>query len=506
MPSSPADLSASSLSTNGQEVLNSSSASTGLSESDTEGELNGSCDGPVLRRNINEGIYSARRESINGPSQSTPVSPHVPERIARENLDTEEPDHLHFPQGCELSNMEKKKWFSRVVREFGNKVVLKLGIKRLFIISYDKEITRQLTGKIIDGVQLVCATGRIKKILILNFPVYEDAEVFMKNENVKWVRRIKRYGEMTHKVLAGIVGNVPEMIEDNPGEEFSNSFRVQNYIPPPILCNKCSSWGHVFNNCKGSYRCRYCAGDHDSRICGDKIKNGESVPRKCVNCGLGHNANSARCLACPSQASGSSQLSKRRPYINGEDFPQLGSSKGGNGNANKNSPDMGNPWVNIGNGLSSDGVHSAGEHNFMMALKEDAQLAWDKIVENGVFGLKEKCDDLGNEVKDLKKEWEVMKEINERLRLRIKELEELNLDVEKIDQEEMMKVCADVINTALVPRGTTGKKIKSHIAYLRKNAPDHKLQEFRKAIYASRKFAVKVSEMMNTEVIEHGVA
>jgi len=555
MSSSPTDYSASS-STDEEDDLNNSMDSTPMDASDPVVERDRSYstaspsdfysnqndddeDGFALVGKKKETrLDDVERVSKNGDVNPNPVSAFVPNGNARETTDEEEPDHLHFPNNCKLSDMEKRRWFKVIYNKFGSKVALKNGVKRIFIICHDKEATRYLVENVIDGVKLVGADGRTRKIVILNFPIYHDENLFLENEHVKWVRRLKHYGEGAPKILAGIKGVLPKFIEDYPGEEFSNRYKVEIYFPPPMLCNKCSSWGHVFRDCKGSYRCRYCAGDHDSRICREKIGNGENIPRKCVNCGLSHNANSWACLRCPSQASGSSRPGAPRglePMAG--DFPPLEGSAGGSGTGSS-----GGTRLTGGTDLSSDGVNSAGELNALMAMRQDAKLAWAEVVRDGVLGLrkefeekeeklrkevKEKEEKLGNEIKVVKDELigvkngadryhkrleelmrlvEEMKKRDADQRERIRELESMNVQVDDIENEEMLRVCAEVVNSALVPRGTTGKQIKSHIAYLRKNAPEHRLLAFRKAIYASRKFSVQVNEMMNKDINEYGNA
>ena len=62
------------------------------------------------------------------------------------------------------------------------------------------------------------------------------------------------------------------------------SFRVREFIPPPMRCFKCQRYGHVAANCSGKERCGKCGGNHQYGQCG------EGAVRKCCNCGGDHSA------------------------------------------------------------------------------------------------------------------------------------------------------------------------------------------------------------------------
>lgn len=236
----------------------------------------------------------------------------------------EEEFHLHFPASCELSNDDKRDWFEEYYEEFGGSAVLKRGANRLFIVCDKKEVFDHFVKTEYGGIKLE-SPGKEKKIIIKNFPLYDDPEIFLRNDSVKWVRRIMKYGVPTKDVLAGIVGNVPYEIVDFPGKSYSESFKVVQFSPEPIICFRCSKWGHFHNDCMGVFHCRYCAGNHDSRVCGDKIKRGIEVPRKCANCFGNHNASSILCNLRPGANlnSGSGPKISGNPPLSSGDFPPI---------------------------------------------------------------------------------------------------------------------------------------------------------------------------------------
>ena len=65
-------------------------------------------------------------------------------------------------------------------------------------------------------------------------------------------------------------------------------FRVKQYIPKPLRCFKCNSFGHVASYCRGRERCSNCGGE-------DKYNECNADTAKCPNCGGNHSANDKVC-------------------------------------------------------------------------------------------------------------------------------------------------------------------------------------------------------------------
>ena len=69
---------------------------------------------------------------------------------------------------------------------------------------------------------------------------------------------------------------------------------------PNKQCYKCQKFGHIQFNCKSpTTKCAVCAGDHLSKECREKIKNGMEVNIKCANCGQNHLATAKTCRHHP---------------------------------------------------------------------------------------------------------------------------------------------------------------------------------------------------------------
>lgn len=59
------------------------------------------------------------------------------------------------------------------------------------------------------------------------------------------------------------------------------SFRVKEYIRPPMRCYKCQRFGHAAAACRGDRRCGKCGGSHEFAQC-------KAEEAKCCNCGGNH--------------------------------------------------------------------------------------------------------------------------------------------------------------------------------------------------------------------------
>lgn len=70
---------------------------------------------------------------------------------------------------------------------------------------------------------------------------------------------------------------------------------VSVYNESPVLCYKCSRWGHMQHKCHHDYHCRFCGKRHDSKECLEKFKENVKIVPSCCNCGEAHNANSWLC-------------------------------------------------------------------------------------------------------------------------------------------------------------------------------------------------------------------
>jgi hypothetical protein len=65
------------------------------------------------------------------------------------------------------------------------------------------------------------------------------------------------------------------------------TFRVRDYIPPPVRCKNCQSFGHRTENCHARVRCSRCAGHHTYDKC---QATDDAEHKKCANCKGNHSA------------------------------------------------------------------------------------------------------------------------------------------------------------------------------------------------------------------------
>ena len=203
--------------------------------------------------------------------------------------------HLHFLSDCQLTPKEKRNWIDKIKAETKQNIGLINGNRRIFVVVETLELLESLVTEGFEGIKLEKPADNYTKVIIKNFPLYADPDIFLENNNVLWVNRFEKNGKDTRHVIAGITGPVPERLADYPNCWTSRYYQVEKYDEPPIICYRCSKWNHYAADCLNREKCRFCGEGHDSRICGDKLKNGQTVTKKCANCGEGHYASSNEC-------------------------------------------------------------------------------------------------------------------------------------------------------------------------------------------------------------------
>ena len=82
----------------------------------------------------------------------------------------------------------------------------------------------------------------------------------------------------------------------NLKEMYELKITVEPLRVSPVVgqCKRCQFFGHHHDQCKAGYRCKFCAGAHDSYTCKDK-----DGQRKCCNCGGNHLASYRGCKNAP---------------------------------------------------------------------------------------------------------------------------------------------------------------------------------------------------------------
>lgn len=126
---------------------------------------------------------------------------------------------------------------------------------------------------------------------------YSDEQLlgFFKPSGAVSVRRQRAYrrdenGDTTSRPYDSVIvtfrSDIPMPEELSLG---FNTYKVHEYFSP-TQCFHCQKFGHLARNCKGSVRCKACAGPHAYRDCTTRNN------RKCANCGGAHYANYGGCL------------------------------------------------------------------------------------------------------------------------------------------------------------------------------------------------------------------
>ena len=72
-------------------------------------------------------------------------------------------------------------------------------------------------------------------------------------------------------------------------------FRVALYIPEPIRCYHCQSYGHKAIRCNSRLRCPICSKNHSFDHCPNKNENKENRRAVCPNCNNNHPASYKGC-------------------------------------------------------------------------------------------------------------------------------------------------------------------------------------------------------------------
>lgn len=72
-------------------------------------------------------------------------------------------------------------------------------------------------------------------------------------------------------------------------------YEVRPYVPEPLRCYKCQRYGHHQSTCTYKPRCAICSYAHQTADCMAKLKRGEVVPAKCINCQKKHHAWNPSC-------------------------------------------------------------------------------------------------------------------------------------------------------------------------------------------------------------------
>ena len=112
-----------------------------------------------------------------------------------------------------------------------------------------------------------------------------DADI-VAEANADSARRLTKWTDgqsvPTENVVVGFSGDLPQYVYLG-----CLRYKVKPYIPQPIRCTKCQTFGHVAANCRREVRCVRCGKGHPVDNCPIKDNLAQAV---CVNCKGNHSA------------------------------------------------------------------------------------------------------------------------------------------------------------------------------------------------------------------------
>ena len=206
---------------------------------------------------------------------------------------------LYFPNDTQMSFHEQLLWAATLGRKHKHlKPLLKEELNRPYLTVEGDEAVKFLTTEGFQNVIMKVPdhNERYTKVIVYMYPVILEPDFILDDERFVWAKRREVKGEKKNQVIALMKG------EEIPERIFISGIgyrKIARYIDQPVLCYKCSRWGHMAWKCQNDFRCRYCGGKHNSLDCGSKIKTGQRITPRCCNCSGEHNAGSMLCEKRP---------------------------------------------------------------------------------------------------------------------------------------------------------------------------------------------------------------
>lgn len=268
---------------------------------------NGTTVAEIVRNENHDSLDNKRRKG-SGIEQDNEIDEGISSKS--NNAGTSEDDdvqrkRLYFPNDLTMDYSSKLQWAVKLnKRQPEFEVLFKEGKYRPYITVKDDEAVNFLVSDGFENVILEIPKDNEKrtKVIVFNYPIFMDPEDMLVDDRVVWAKRreVKRRDKIEDKpqVIALLRGEAPERIF----VPCIGYRKVAVYNESPILCLRCSRWGHMAYKCQNTPRCRFCSKFHDSRDCAAKIKENIPVISKCCNCGEAHNANSTLCVKRPQVA------------------------------------------------------------------------------------------------------------------------------------------------------------------------------------------------------------
>ena len=204
---------------------------------------------------------------------------------------------LYFPKDCTMSHEEKQEWITDAFTD-GFAVRVMHGKTSPIILGMSTETVQQLTTNGFKGIVLHQPKVREKATKVIIKGVHPNSHIQWFSQKYLFLKGVTwhKWSRSKREVIAWCTGEIPNSLSTPFAVE---PLKVEEYIPKPTLCGKCSRWNHKMTEYTRPPRCRYCAGEHFSTICFEKISSGNQVVPKCANCNGQHNASSIKCTYNP---------------------------------------------------------------------------------------------------------------------------------------------------------------------------------------------------------------
>lgn len=155
-----------------------------------------------------------------------------------------------------------------------------------------------MTGQLGDQVKRTILSGLSKrlnphllrrKLNVIQFPGNEDVEI-AKMQRLKRKRRVGANGEAFLQNTSVVKLFFLSKKLPDKASIYGIVKQVTEYIPRPMICYNCSSYGYQKKNCLSKYqKCQKCGSiDHTKKSCNKLFAH-------CYNCGGKHEALSKNC-------------------------------------------------------------------------------------------------------------------------------------------------------------------------------------------------------------------
>lgn len=251
------------------------------------------------RSSDEEGDSRDGKRKTNGGGEVLNVSECV-QNGAREDVQEQQGSRvrLHFPIDSPLTYQQKVLWVMELGRDHKSFLpLIKEGKYRPYLTVANEEAVIHLTTTGYKGIKLEVPDEKEKttKIIVFKYPVWLDPTFLLEDNRITWAGRNRVRGEERSQAIAIIKGEAPEKIFiTGLGYRY-----VAPYNEEDSICLRCSRWRHPTWSCQLDPRCRFCAGNHMSTRCGEKIRAGMRIEPRCCNCGGPHNAKTMTCPRRP---------------------------------------------------------------------------------------------------------------------------------------------------------------------------------------------------------------